>query len=79
VHDGSRPKPTGALRFVCLSDTHSCDLRKLQVPEGDFLLHSGDFSNMGEAYEIVEFNQFLGELPHRNKVVIAGNHDFTFD
>lgn len=25
------------------------------------------------------FNAFLGGLPHRHKIVIAGNHDTTFD
>lgn len=29
--------------------------------------------------EIVDFNQWLGEQPHRFKVVIAGNHDLLFE
>jgi len=29
--------------------------------------------------EIAEFNDWLGTLPHRYKVVIAGNHDLLFD
>lgn len=26
-----------------------------------------------------DFNQFLGQLPHPTKIVIAGNHDFCFE
>ena len=26
-----------------------------------------------------EFNKFLGSLPHKHKIVIAGNHELSFD
>jgi Icc-related predicted phosphoesterase len=29
--------------------------------------------------EVVAFNAFLGTLPHRHKLVIAGNHDWCFE
>lgn len=29
--------------------------------------------------EVIAFNAFLGSLPHKFKIVIAGNHDTTFD
>lgn len=66
-----------ALRIVCLSDTHSCH-GKLRIPEGDVLLHAGDFTRRGGAAEVEAFGAFLAGLPHRHKVVIAGNHDFLF-
>jgi Icc-related predicted phosphoesterase len=28
---------------------------------------------------VVEFNRWLGTLPHRHKVIIAGNHDFLLE
>ncbi|XP_062518706.1 metallophosphoesterase MPPED2-like [Corticium candelabrum] len=72
------PKPENHTRFVCLSDTHS-KTNGLSVPQGDVLLHAGDFSNVGLPRDIEKFNAFLGSLPHPVKVVIAGNHDLTFD
>jgi predicted phosphohydrolase len=34
---------------------------------------------MGTLPEIVAFFEWFGTLPHRHKVVIAGNHDFGFE
>jgi Icc-related predicted phosphoesterase len=78
VHTGEIPAIEGFVRFVCLSDTHNLT-KNMVVPPGDVLLHSGDFSSMGNKSEIIDFNLFLSRLPHRNKLIIAGNHDLTFD
>lgn len=78
IHQGESPKQPGTIRFVCISDTHN-KTTNLKVPEGDVLLHSGDFSNIGNDKDIVHFNNFLSTLPHPHKVVIAGNHDLSFD
>ena len=67
-----------ALRLVCLSDTHNHHDR-LSVPDGDVLLHAGDFTGGGTAREVEAFGEFLAGLPHREKIVIAGNHDFLFE
>lgn len=66
------------MRVVCLSDTHNRH-RRVQVPEGDLLVHAGDFTIKGTAEETAEFNDWLGTLPHRHKIVIAGNHEFLFE
>jgi len=68
------------LRLVCISDTH-CQAEKMlePVPEGDILIHAGDFTNYGRREEVEKFNTWLGTLPHRHKIVIAGNHEITFD
>lgn len=66
------------MRLICLSDTHGKH-RQLSVPDGDILIHAGDFTVSGQAEQIQDFNAWLGELPHRHKVVIAGNHDFLFE
>lgn len=66
------------MRVVCISDTH-CRHEDLLVPDGDLLVHAGDMSRRGTFREIVAFNHWLGTLPHRHKVVIAGNHDFAFE
>ena len=67
------------IRIVCISDTHSTVMDPLSIPDGDILIHAGDFTNFGEVRYINLFNEFLGCLPHRNKIVIAGNHDILFD
>lgn len=65
------------MKLVFISDTHSAH-RKIDLPEGDILLHSGDMSWMGRDHEIVEFYNWLKETPFKHKVFIAGNHDWGF-
>jgi Icc-related predicted phosphoesterase len=68
-----------ALCLVCIGDTHGHH-RKLKLPVGDILIHSGDFMVDGSSVEeIDDFNLWLGSLPFRHKLVIAGNHDRLFD
>ena len=43
------------------------------------LLHAGDFTRRGWPDEVEHFKKFLDSLPHEYKVVIAGNHELTFD
>lgn len=49
------------------------------IPEGDILIHAGDFTRCGHLQEVRDFNNWLGSLPHKHKIVIAGNHELTFD
>ncbi|MBC8109554.1 MAG: metallophosphatase domain-containing protein [Verrucomicrobia bacterium] len=63
------------MKIVCISDTHSHHL-KVNVPEGDLLLHAGDITKRGTEGELAEFNYWIGTLPHKHKIIIAGNHDF---
>jgi predicted phosphodiesterase len=65
-------------RIVCISDTHMLH-DQVSVPPGDVLIHAGDFSNQGALSDVEKFNAWLGALPHRHKIVIAGNHDFCFE
>ena len=45
------------------------------MPDGDLLIHAGDFTNYGKKEHIIDFNSWLGELPHKHKVVVNGNHE----
>lgn len=66
--------------LVCISDTHGLHNSIIEkIPDGDFLIHAGDITNHGELYQLKSFNEWLGNLPHRHKIVIAGNHDFCFE
>jgi Icc-related predicted phosphoesterase len=63
--------------IVAISDTH--DLHNyIDIPDGDILVHAGDLTNRGNLCELPSFNKFLGKLPHKHKIVIAGNHDWCF-
>lgn len=66
------------MRIVCISDTHGLH-DQLQLPEGDVLVHTGDFSRAGKLPELLAFDAWLGKQPHRHKIVIAGNHDFILE
>ena len=66
------------VRIVCVSDTHGLH-RRMTIPNGDLLLHAGDLTNRGEPEQVEDFNEWLGFLPHPHKIVIAGNHDLSFE
>ena len=66
------------MKFVFLSDTH-CQHNKIEVPDGDCFVFCGDMSYRGDLQEIKDFALFLRKLPHKQKIVIAGNHDFSFE
>lgn len=67
------------MKFVAISDLHN-QISKVNIPECNALLISGDLSNKGTPKEIVKFNEDL--LPIKKKankiIVIAGNHDRAF-
>lgn len=72
------PKAHRRVRIVCIADTHELH-RDLALPDGDLLIHAGDFTFWNHASKIQDFSNWLGELPHRHKVVIPGNHDPAFN
>ena len=68
------------IRIVCISDTHSqIETSQIVIPDGDIIIHAGDFSNIGLLQEVRKFNNWIGSLPHTHKIVIAGNHELSFD
>ena len=66
------------MKFVCISDTHN-QHEKLTVPDADIVIHSGDVTGSGSTRQIREFCEWYGELPHKHKILIAGNHDWGFE
>jgi Icc-related predicted phosphoesterase len=63
------------MKLVFISDTHSRH-DFMEVPDGDVIFHTGDFSKRGRLEEVRDFLDWFSALPHRYKVFIAGNHDF---
>ncbi|MDE0389956.1 MAG: metallophosphatase domain-containing protein [Rhodospirillales bacterium] len=64
------------MRLVLLSDTHGLHREMMMnIPDGDLLVHAGDFCAEGEVAETRSFREFFRGLPHPHKVAITGNHD----
>lgn len=66
------------MRLVCISDTHGRH-DSLQLPEGDVLVHAGDFCGIGDAHDVRRFSDWLHAQPFSHRVVVAGNHDSLFE
>jgi predicted phosphohydrolase len=66
------------MRIIALSDTHNRHAR-LDIPDGDVVVHAGDFTNMGTIGEVTDFLAWYSGLLHPHKVLIAGNHDLLFE
>jgi predicted phosphohydrolase len=72
-------KSSASLRLVLLSDTHQLH-REVEVPDGDILIHACDFTMFCQSMKaIIDFNEWLGELPHRFKACVPGNHEFFLE
>jgi Icc-related predicted phosphoesterase len=65
------------MKIVALSDTHGKH-DQVVVPDGDVLVVAGDFHHRGSRKEIPAFREWLAELPHEHKIIVAGNHDWAF-
>lgn len=79
------------IRIVCLSDTHDkqrppdgakrvgATFTGIEVPDGDLVVHAGDFTGTGTPWQIMQAGLWFSSLPHKSKIFIAGNHDFGFE
>jgi len=64
------------MKIVCISDTHG-QHKQLKVPDGDILIHCGDFTGRNSYAELPDFLHWLDSQPHKHKILIAGNHDWV--
>ena len=54
------------MRLVVISDTHGLHNRIEDLPDGDVLVHAGDFMNSGyDPRDVLSFNRWLGEQPFK--------------
>jgi predicted phosphodiesterase len=65
-------------KLVIMADTHGFHA-DLQVPDGDILIHAGDVGRAGTLEEIAAAHDWLCQLPHKYKILVAGNHDRAFE
>lgn len=66
------------MRLVMISDTHGRH-QELMLPEGDVLIHAGDFSSGKSWDELQAFAEWMHAQPHQHKLLIAGNHDLLLE
>lgn len=68
------------MKIVHISDTHGAKYHtKLEIPECDVLIHSGDIGGRTTTFDLVEFLQWFEQQPAKAKIFIAGNHDLCLD
>jgi Icc-related predicted phosphoesterase len=65
------------MRLVAVADTHLFH-DDLVIPDGDVFIHAGDLCRSGRLDELILAARWINALPHRHKVVVAGNHDWAF-
>src|SRR5262245_7879461 len=78
---GRPPKGTvrsRAMRIVAVADTHTFHDDLGAIPDGDVFVHAGDLCRGDRLTELRAAADWLRSLPHRHKVVVAGNHDWCF-
>ena len=61
------------MKAVVLSDNHTN--YDFETPEGDILIHCGDFTFHGNPKEMEKFKNYLKKQPHEHKLFIFGNHE----
>ena len=64
--------------MACISDTHGLH-QKLDLEEGDVLIHGGDFTMRGYPNEVPDFAKWFGKQPFKHKILVPGNHDLCLD
>lgn len=76
------------MKVVLISDTHTRHKHLTSkgtgpiLPEGDLLIHAGDFSSVGQKGEVESFLKWIDQQSSNytyGTVFIAGNHDRSFD
>ena len=67
------------MKICIISDTHNKHKRLGRLPDADVIIHCGDFTSVGHSHEIRDFMKWYSMLPHKYKIIIAGNHDILFE
>lgn len=66
------------MKLVCIADTHWLEDKVNNIPDGDILIHAGDY-DIRDLQRLEKINGWFGKLPHKHKICIAGNHDFYLE
>lgn len=64
------------MKLVVISDTHGKHEELLSpLPDGDVLIHAGDYSVYGKYDETKAFLEWFVNQPHQHKIIVYGNHE----
>ena len=75
MFNGDEANMKREIKIVAISDTHGHH-RKADIPDGDVLVHAGDFMTCGRKLsEVLDFADWFSDQPHEHKILVAGNHD----
>ncbi len=66
------------MKILLVSDTHGLH-NSIRLPFADVLIHAGDLTSSGTDSQVAAAAKWLGSLPHRHKIAVAGNHDWLFE
>jgi Icc-related predicted phosphoesterase len=66
------------MRIVAVADTHTFHNDLGPLPAGDVFIHAGDLCRGGRLDDLRIAAAWIRALPHRHKIIIAGNHDWCF-
>lgn len=66
------------MKIICISDTHNMH-QQMDIPDGDVIIHAGDFTDAGTKNETQDFLKWFSRLKHQHKILVAGNHDFYLE
>ena len=66
------------VRVVAVADTHTFQAELGRIPDGDVFVHAGDLLRRGTLDELDGVAPWIRALPHRHKIIVAGNHDWCF-
>lgn len=67
------------MKLVVISDTHERHRELTNIPDGDVLIHCGDWTNKGSLVQIQGFLAWFTDQPHQHKIFIPGNHELSLD
>jgi Icc-related predicted phosphoesterase len=65
-------------KITFISDTHN-QHNKVKISDTDILIHAGDATGKGTLTEVTSFLNWLSQQPAKQKIYVAGNHDFLFE
>jgi len=66
-------------RMTFISDSHTRHVALIIPEDTDILCVLGDFTNDGNFFDVRNFVDWFVKQPSRYKILIAGNHELSFD
>lgn len=62
------------MTILQISDTHNKHQQLTNLPAADVIVHCGYFADNGTEKEVLDFLNWVIDLPYKYKIFITGNH-----